>query len=372
MRIKSAPSASQPYPRYAPCASVKDYGARGDRTVDDAPAIQRAVDSVAAGCTIFFPPGTYSLRTTVTIKKDLIFQLAPQTTLVFESRSVSIIPDVTGSRSLTIQGEGPGTSIIKSSGFPTGGFDPFGPDTALRFKELRLRNIEISHTTSGYTTNITAPTSVYEIDSCLLASAYYVSLHNNAESISSSASIVNTEIRPHASWTVRSPSVLIRGLRVTGSGSWRSSITFRRVPSDAWPVSNVTVQDVTFDSVDAAGSESSYGLQFAISAGASPGTIRALIQSVNNFRGTRLLNASPNAGLLEVTLVSATFRRASANYSPIVLSDNAGGAQVHFRMIGCSLTHDGAQNAFDAVSKSLAASSSFVEVGNYQRGWSGI
>jgi hypothetical protein len=370
MRIKSAPSVSQPYPRYAACASVKDYGARGDGTADDAPAIQKAADSVAAGCTIFFPPGTYSLRTSVTIGKDLIFQLAPQTTLVFESSSAQIVPDTSGSRSLTVQGEGPGTSVLRSTAFATY-FEPFGSSASRRFKELRLRNIEVRHDRGDYALNLLAPTDLYEITSCLLASGYYVSLHQNAENIANSASIADTEIRPHVNWTVFSPSVLIRGLRVTGSGPWTSGITFRR-PAFSTGVTNVTIQDVTFDSVDTRGLEDGYGLQFELGA-PNAGNIRALIQSVQNFRGTRLLRADfMYSGVLEVTLISATFRRSSANYSPAVLNDQGGSAQIHFRVVGCSFTHDGAQNAFDAVSKSLAAASSFVEVGSYQRGWSGI
>jgi hypothetical protein len=368
MRIKSAPSALQPYPRYAACASVKDYGARGDGTADDAPAIQKAVDAVASGCTIFFPPGTYRLQTSVVIRKDIIFQLAPQTTLVFDNSDARILPDVSESRSLTVQGEGPGTSVIRSSGFAPG-FAPFG--TSIRFRELRLRNIEIRHDRGDYPMNISAPTSVYEVEGCLLANGYYVSLHNNNEDISSYARIVNTEIRPHVSWTVFSPFVLISGLRITGSGSWTSGITFKR-PAYSPGVTNVTVQDVIFDSTDTRGLENDYGLRFELGA-PNAGTIRALIQSIQNFRGTRLLRADfMYSGVLEVTLIGATFRRSSAAYSPIVLNDQGGDAQIHFRMVGCSFTHDGTQNAFTAVSRSLAASSSFAEVGNYQRGWSGI
>jgi hypothetical protein len=370
MRFKAAPSVSQPYPRYAPCASVKDYGARGDRTADDAPAVQRAADSVASGCTIFFPPGTYSIRTSITIRKDLVFQLAPQTTLVFEDKSVYILPDVTGSRSLTIQGEGPGTSVIKSNAFAWE-FEFFGSYSLSRprFKELRFRNIEIRHDRTEYPIEILAPTNVYEIEGCLLANGYYVDLYNQRADVLSYARIVNTEIRPHVVWIVSSPQVLISGLRVTGSGHWSSRITFKRQNDPG--VTNVIVQDVIFDSVDARGLESNYGLRFEL-IDPNPGTTRALIQSVQNFRGARLLETDTRAGLLEVTLIGATFRRSSASYSPIVLNDNAGAAQVHFRMVGCSLTHDGAQNSFTAVSKSLGASSSFEEVGNYQRGWSGI
>lgn len=39
--------------------SVKDYGAVGDGTTNDAPAIQSALSSLTAGGTLFFPPGNY-------------------------------------------------------------------------------------------------------------------------------------------------------------------------------------------------------------------------------------------------------------------------------------------------------------------------
>jgi len=51
--------------------SVKDFGAVGDGTTNDAPAIQAAVDYLLADAnrnTLYFPNGTYYLNTTVSIK----------------------------------------------------------------------------------------------------------------------------------------------------------------------------------------------------------------------------------------------------------------------------------------------------------------
>ena len=49
-----------------PFADVKDYGAKGDGTTDDASAIQSALDSLKnTGGTIFFPVGTYLLKAAV-------------------------------------------------------------------------------------------------------------------------------------------------------------------------------------------------------------------------------------------------------------------------------------------------------------------
>jgi hypothetical protein len=348
---------------------VKDYGARGDGTVDDAPAIQKAVDSVAAGCSVLFPPGTYSIRTWIIIRKDLIFQLSPQTTLRFDA-NVAIAPDVANSRSLTVQGEGPGTSVIL--GAFSSLFAPFQGHDTNRFKELRIRNIEIRHQPpiGSYALVIQQPSNVYEISSCLLVNySGLVALYVSADqAVGSSISVVDTEIRSSVRWFTYCPSIVIRGLRVISNQTGNSQIAFQ-VDSITVPESNVVVQDVTFEST-VTGPEDNYGIQlFSYATGTK---IKAAIQSVHNTRGTRFLSATAYRGITEVTLLGSTFRRSSAAYSPISVDDGSGAGQIHFRMVGCSFVQEGAANAFPVVSKSLAASSSFVEVGNYQRGWSGI
>ncbi len=50
-------------------ASVKDYGARGDGTTNDAAAFTAAA---AAGVTIFVPPGTYTLSSSVTFPDQVV------------------------------------------------------------------------------------------------------------------------------------------------------------------------------------------------------------------------------------------------------------------------------------------------------------
>jgi hypothetical protein len=50
-----------------PYKDVKAFGAVGDGITDDSAAIQAAVDSLATGAgTVFFPPGTYLIGTTIT------------------------------------------------------------------------------------------------------------------------------------------------------------------------------------------------------------------------------------------------------------------------------------------------------------------
>jgi hypothetical protein len=141
MRIKSAPVAAQPSPRYAACASIKDFGAMGDGTADDAVALQMAINNVGSGCSIFFPPGVYKLASNVTISKDITLQLGPQVEIRQFAR---LIPSANATWSLTVQGEGPGTSVWgQAIDYPFWSGSP-----SRRFKNLRLINLEFRPYTS--------------------------------------------------------------------------------------------------------------------------------------------------------------------------------------------------------------------------------
>jgi hypothetical protein len=219
---------------------------------------------------------------------------------------------------------------------------------------------------------IMSPTNIFEISSCLLESQSTVILNISPPNIgiASSATIVDTEIRPHFSWSVKSPSIVVRNLRVTGDGAaWNILRVY--TPDGSSAVSNVILQNITYDSTG--GNDNEFGINFE-NEGTALGKIRATIQSVYNLApSSRFLRAvcAVSGTVIEITLVNCTFRRSSSNLPPVVLDDQNLG-QIHCRMVGCSFTHDGTPNAFPVVSRSLSASSSFVEVGNYQRGWSGI
>jgi hypothetical protein len=112
-----------------------NYGARGDGSADDAVALQKAINSVGSGCSIFFPPGIYRLASEIVINKDITFQLGPQVEIRQLARMRA---DATATRSLTIQGEGPATSIWRAAiGFPFW-YSVGGP----KFRNLKLYNLE--------------------------------------------------------------------------------------------------------------------------------------------------------------------------------------------------------------------------------------
>ena len=54
--------------------NVMAYGAVGNGTTDDAPAVNSAIAAAGGGAIIYFPPGTYLLRTTISwTDKTLMF-----------------------------------------------------------------------------------------------------------------------------------------------------------------------------------------------------------------------------------------------------------------------------------------------------------
>jgi hypothetical protein len=69
----------------APFGNVKDYGAKGDNSTDDSAAIQAAVNDICgADGILYFPPGGYLLKTTITFpnKSFSIFGSGPTATFL--------------------------------------------------------------------------------------------------------------------------------------------------------------------------------------------------------------------------------------------------------------------------------------------------
>lgn len=54
--------------------NVVSYGATGDGSTDDATAIQNAIDAAPSGSTVYFPPGTYVVGTTIELKPHVAYE----------------------------------------------------------------------------------------------------------------------------------------------------------------------------------------------------------------------------------------------------------------------------------------------------------
>lgn len=74
--------------------NVRDYGATGDGTTDDAAAIQAALDAASstyAGSTLYIPPGTYLVSSELEIKGSVWINCAPGTTIRRGSSSMQYL-----------------------------------------------------------------------------------------------------------------------------------------------------------------------------------------------------------------------------------------------------------------------------------------
>jgi hypothetical protein len=79
-RVAAAPRATVAAQQAAlnrPVRSVKDYGALGDGTTNDAPAVDRAIAAAnaAGGAVVRFPPGTYVAGATIHLRSDVVLLL---------------------------------------------------------------------------------------------------------------------------------------------------------------------------------------------------------------------------------------------------------------------------------------------------------
>ena len=81
--------------------SVKDFGAKGDGSTDDAVAIQAAIDSIQNGGIVFFPKGTYIIGTSLGIRSN--------NTLVGANRYDSVLKTKAGT-DITLINDGSGVN----------------------------------------------------------------------------------------------------------------------------------------------------------------------------------------------------------------------------------------------------------------------
>jgi Pectate lyase superfamily protein/Right handed beta helix region len=117
--------------------SVKDYGAVGDGKTADTDAIQRAVNAVAPGGTVRFPPGKYKIETNkgVTLKDNIRLDLQSATLVGPNVAGARCrIFTILGKRNITISG---GTLIGSTAGTPEWGVGILAGDA----QDLVIENV---------------------------------------------------------------------------------------------------------------------------------------------------------------------------------------------------------------------------------------
>ncbi len=95
--------------------NVRDFGAKGDGSTDDAGAIARAIQAGIAkgqGATVFFPQGRYLLRNTQRAQIKTPYPAAAGISDAYAQRDAHVL--VQGARDLTLLGE-PGTVLLMTS-----------------------------------------------------------------------------------------------------------------------------------------------------------------------------------------------------------------------------------------------------------------
>lgn len=145
------------------------YGAKGDGSTDDTAAIQAALNTVANGVTIYFPPGTYKVSSTLVIPNPG-YRPTAITLLGHGATTVLAWYGASGGTLIT----NPGCALsqfiglkLDGRGIAAVGFDNNNVyfDSESRWKHMGFYNF----TTSGLQTNPTATTSLAEasLENCV-------------------------------------------------------------------------------------------------------------------------------------------------------------------------------------------------------------
>lgn len=140
------PTAQLPVLATSPGAfNVLDFGATGDGTTNDAPAIQAALDTVAAGnvgARIIFPPGTYLITAELEIKSSVWLDLAPGATIKRGSNAMQyMIRNFNSSYAPTLYG-GRGRIRISGGVWDADGGTLTGSVTAIIFAHAKAVRVE--------------------------------------------------------------------------------------------------------------------------------------------------------------------------------------------------------------------------------------
>ena len=125
--------------------SVKLFGAKGDGVTDDSPSIQKAINSLKDGGTLFFPKGQYVFEQTLNIPSNvrILGDSKRSTTLLYKGTDKAI---VSGDR---IGQYGTGSYYLTIEEITIRGANDSGTGLYITSRYLTINNTEISHFATG-------------------------------------------------------------------------------------------------------------------------------------------------------------------------------------------------------------------------------
>jgi hypothetical protein len=126
--------------------SVKLYGAKGDGITNDAPSIQKAINSLKSGGTLFFPKGQYLFEQTITVPSNIriLGDSKRSSVLLYKGTDKAI---VSGDR--IGQQYGTGSYYLTIENIAIRGAQDLGTGLYITSRYLTMNDAEVSHFAVG-------------------------------------------------------------------------------------------------------------------------------------------------------------------------------------------------------------------------------
>ena len=128
--------------------SVKLYGAKGDGVTNDAPSIQKAINSLKSGGTLFFPKGQYAFEQTITVPSNIriLGDSKRSTILLYKGTDKAI---VSGERTAQGGQYGTGSYYLTIENIAIRGAQDLGTGLYITSRYLTMNDAEVSHFAIG-------------------------------------------------------------------------------------------------------------------------------------------------------------------------------------------------------------------------------
>ncbi|HBF36986.1 MAG TPA: hypothetical protein DDW50_06655 [Firmicutes bacterium] len=128
--------------------SVTLYGAKGDGITNDSPSIQKAINSLKSGGTLFFPKGQYAFEQTITVPSNIriLGDSKRSTILLYKGTEKAII---SGERTAQGGQYGTGSYYLTIENIAIRGAHDLGTGLYITSRYLTMNDAEVSHFAIG-------------------------------------------------------------------------------------------------------------------------------------------------------------------------------------------------------------------------------